>query len=66
MKPTSSQRAIEIGLRGDDAVEQRAVRLVGSRRLGIMPGDDMIGERFECLDVPADGEVLEGADPDVA
>ncbi len=44
MKPTRSQRATSVGLRGDDALEQRSDRARSAAQLRIVPGDDVVGE----------------------
>ena len=66
MKPTSSQRATRSAWRAITALEQRAIGLLARRRLGIVAGDDVVGEQAQRLDVAARGEELEGADADVA
>ena len=49
-----------------DACEQRVIGALGSRQLRIVPRDDMIGEPAQRVGVLARGEILEGADADVA
>ena len=56
----------ELGLAGHNAVEQRSVGMFRGGCLGIVPGESMIGERPHRLRVAPGGEVLEGANPDVA
>jgi hypothetical protein len=50
------------GLRRDDRVKQ-AKRPLGP---GVVAGDDVISQPRQRLGVLAGGEILEGADPDVA
>ena len=66
MKPTCIQCATSAACRVDDAVEQCAIAVVGCAGLGIVPRDDVVGERAERLDIAARGEELEGADADMA
>ena len=66
MKPTSSQRATSSACRAMTRFEQRAIGALGLGGLRVVPGDDVVGEQPHALGVAARGEILEGADADVA
>ena len=56
----------QLGLPRDHAIEQRAIRVLLVARIGIVPGDDVVGEQTQRLAIAARGEELESADADVA
>ena len=66
MKPTSSQRAISSAWRRDHALQQRVIGALGLGGVGIVPGDDVIGQPPHAVGIAARGKELEGADADVA
>ena len=66
MKPTSIQRATSSACRVNDRLQQREIGPLGTGDVGVMPGDDVVGERLHPGVVAARGEELEGADADVA
>jgi hypothetical protein len=65
-KPTSIHCATSDGLRGDHALEQREVGVVGRRRVRVVPGDRVVGEPAQQVDVAGGARVLEAADAQVA
>ena len=56
----------QVGLARDHAIEQGAIRVLLVARIGIVAGDDMVGQQAQRLAIAARSEELEGADADVA
>ena len=56
----------EIGLPGDDEVQQCEVCVLLVSRFRIMPPDDVVGEMAGCLDIAPRREELKGPDANVA
>ena len=56
----------QFGLRGDDLLIERNIRVLRLGSLGIVPGNDMVGEHLQAVDVTARSKELERADADVA
>ena len=56
----------EVGLLGDDVAEQLERRDVRTGGLGQVPGDGVVDEAPEQVDVAGGGGVLERTDPQVA
>ena len=66
MKPMSIQRATSSAWRITTARKQGRVGMLRPAAFRIVPGDRVVGEEAQRLDVVAGGEILEGADADVA
>ena len=56
----------QLRLPGDDAIEQRAIRLRSLRRLRIVAGDCVVGQRAYAYCIATCRELLEGAHAQVA
>ena len=56
----------QFGLPRDHAREQGVIGAIGARDIGIVPGDDVVGELPHAIGVAAGGEKLEGTDSDMA
>ena len=56
----------EVCLAGNDLLKKSAARIRGASRFRVMAGNHVVGEVAERIHVCTDGEVLEGADADVA
>jgi alkanesulfonate monooxygenase SsuD/methylene tetrahydromethanopterin reductase-like flavin-dependent oxidoreductase (luciferase family) len=65
-EPDEQPLGDEPRLRVDHRVEERAVRALGARGIGIVPRDGVVGQQAHGLDVAAAREVLERAHADVA
>ena len=66
MKPSSIHCATRRACRAITPSKQRAVRLLRLRGLGVVPGDRVVSQHARGFDVALGGEVLEGADAEVA
>ncbi len=56
----------ECRLPRDNRIEQFTVSVGAVADLGIVPFNHMIGKKADCIDVAARGEILKGADTDMA
>ena len=65
-KPTSIQLRDQRRLGGDHRIEQCQVRVLGGGGVGVVPGDRVIGQPAQQVDVVGGPRVLEAPDPQVA
>ena len=56
----------ELSLACNNAFEERKVWLFGVKKLRLVPGQDIVGEKANRLGIAPRREILEGSHPDVA